>query len=328
MEGNLPVNAYQNVIIQPGSTKRIDVVVNIGEDMALGSDVTVTRYVRTAAGVDEDSFTFTVDRFRTIGLTGISDSEFLLPTNGQGEFTFNLTSMSTESLEVDVLLGAVDGLEYDCSHQAENERLRVFLLESPVATITIPITCEVTATPDFVDGTVTLSVVADDGIELANGEITIRQEQVVTEEGFSSSFVVSSIGVVLVLLLIGAVITVIVMRRQDDEEIDETEYHDSHLEVQNQSMAQVETVQPMMAGPPLQSHVEQVPAQVSGPPVAVAESEPYTPTVCGDCGYGFHPGSPWVSCITCGGARHPQCAMNTPSCWTCHSSSNEMTSQS
>ena len=328
MEGNLPVNAYQNVIIQPSTTKRIDVIVNIGEDMALGSDVTVTRYVRTASGVKEDSFTFTVDRFRSIGLTGISDSEFLLPTNGQGEFTFNLTSISTESLEVDVLLGAVDGLEYDCSHQAENERLRVFLLESPVATITIPITCEVTATPEFVDGIVTLRVVADDGTELANGEITIRQEQVVSEEGFSSSFVVGSIGVVLVLLIIGAVVTVMVMRRQEGEEVDEIESHDSHLEVQNQPDVQMEMTQPMMAGPPMQSHAETAHAQVSGPPVAVAEPEPYTPTVCGDCGYGFHPGSPWVSCITCGGARHPQCAMNTPSCWTCHSSSNEMASQS
>ena len=140
---------------QPGSSKRIDALVNIGDNIALGTEVTVTRYVRTATGVDEDSFTFTVDRFRVVGLTGISDSEFFLPTNGQAEFTFNLTSMSTESLEVDVLLGEVDGLEYDCSHQEENQRLRVFLLESPVATITIPITCEVTATPEFENGIVT-----------------------------------------------------------------------------------------------------------------------------------------------------------------------------
>ena len=178
------------------------------------------------------------------------------------------------------------------------------------------------------DGIVTLRVVADDGTELANGEITIRQEQVVSEEGFSSSFVVGSIGVVLVLLIIGAVVTVMLMRRQEDEEVDEIESHDSHLEVQNQPDVQMEMTQPMMAGPPMQSHAETVHAQVSGPPVAVVEPESYTPTVCGDCGYGFHPGSPWVSCITCGGARHPQCAMNTPSCWTCHSSSNEMASQS
>ena len=120
-----------------------------------------------------------------------------------------------------------------------------------------------------------------------------------------------------------------VMRRQEHEDIDEAHLHDNnHPELQNQPSVQVETTPPMMAGPPLQNHADHVPTQLTGPPVAVAESEPYTPTVCGDCGYGFHPGSPWVSCITCGGGRHPQCAMNTPSCWTCHSSSNDMTSQS
>ena len=214
------------------------------------------------------------------------------------------------------------------AHQAETERLRVFLLESPVATITIPITCEVTATPEFVDGKVSVVVVADDGTELANAEILIRQEQVTKEEGLSSGIIVGSIGVILVLLIVGAVVTVMLMRRQeDDEEFDEIESYGAYSEVQNPPAVQIETVQPVMGGPPLQNPVELAPAQVSGPPVVVAESEPYTPTVCGDCGYGFHPGSPWVSCITCGAARHPQCAMNTPSCWTCHSSSNETTNQ-
>ena len=328
MDGNLPVNAYQAVSILPGATKRIDAVVNIGDNMALGTDVIVTRYVRSSAGVEESSFTFTVDRFRTVGLTGISDSEFLLPTNGQAEFIFNLTSMSTDSTEVDILLGAVDGLEYDCSHQAETERLRVFLLESPVATITIPITCEVTATPEFVDGKVSITVVADDGTELANAEILIRQEQVAKEEGISSGLVVGSIGVILVLLIVGAVITVMLIRRREaDDEFDDTESYDTYSDVQTTQDVQIESVQPVMDGPPMQTHVELAPAQVSGPPVVAAEPESYTPTVCGDCGYGFHPGSPWVSCITCGAARHPQCAMNTPSCWTCHSSSTETTSQ-
>ncbi len=328
MDGNLPVNAYQAVSILPGATKRIDAVVNIGDNMALGTDVIVTRYVRSSAGIEESSFTFTVDRFRTVGLTGISDSEFLLPTNGQAELIFNLTSMSTDSTEVDILLGAVDGLEYDCSHQAETERLRVFLLESPVATITIPITCEVTATPEFVDGKVSITVVADDGTELANAEILIRQEQVAKEEGISSGLVVGSIGVIVVLLIVGAVITVMLMRRREaDDEFEDTDSYDTYSDVQTSPDVQIESVQPVMDGPPMQTHVELAPAQVSGPPVVAAEPESYTPTVCGDCGYGFHPGSPWVSCITCGAARHPQCAMNTPSCWTCHSSSTETTSQ-
>ena len=327
LEGNLPVNTYQNVIIQPGSSKRIDAVVNIGDNIALGTEVSVTRYVRTATGVEEDSFTFTVDRFRVVGLTGISDSEFLLPTNGQAEFMFNLTSMSTESLEVDVLLGEVDGLEYDCSHQEENQRLRVFLLESPVATITIPITCEVTATPEFENGIVSLTIVADDGTELATALITIRQEQIESEEGLSSSLVVGSVGFVVVLLIVGAVVTVMVMRRRVEDDVDQIDSYDETLDVQNQPAIQHETTQPMMAGPPMQSYVESVTAQLVGPPAVATEVETFTPTVCGDCGYGFHPGSPWVSCITCGGARHPQCAMNTPSCWTCHSSSKEMTSQ-
>ena len=226
-----------------------------------------------------------------------------------------------------MLLGEVDGLEYDCSHQEENQRLRVFLLESPVATITIPITCEVTATPEFENGIVSLTIVADDGTELATALITIRQEQIESEEGLASSLVVGSVGFVVVLLIVGAVVTVMVMRRRVEDDVDQIDSYDETLDVQNQPAIQHETNQPMMAGPPMQSYVESATAQVVGPPAVATEVETFTPTVCGDCGYGFHPGSPWVSCITCGGARHPQCAMNTPSCWTCHSSSKEMTSQ-
>ena len=124
----------------------------------------------------------------------------------------------------------------------------------------------------------------------------------------------------------------LLMRRHQDNDDDDDDhgdmgFYDGNLEIQNQQEVQVES-QAIMAGPPLQSYVEPAVGQVSGPPVMTTEIESFTPTVCGDCGYGFHPGSPWVSCITCGAARHPQCAMNTPSCWTCHSSSNETTSQS
>ena len=222
-----PTNQFIPLDLGPGSNSVIDVVVTIDESVALGTEVTITRFVTggdaNSPQQSQEDLVFSISEMRTLELGNPPLNLVEMGPSSRSDITLEVKGRSTQPEQVSVSIVIPDGVEVKCTPQNGEGVPTVTIRESPDVDDVQQIECEIITGIDYDTGIIEFTMIASDGEEIGVFSTEIIRPEV-EPGGFEiagvDSMVIGGSAIIVILAVISLIIALRLRNRMSDEEDD------------------------------------------------------------------------------------------------------------
>tara|TARA_B100000945_G_scaffold294217_1_gene270764 strand:+ start:1172 stop:4657 length:3486 start_codon:yes stop_codon:yes gene_type:complete len=258
-----PTNQFIPLDLAPGSNSVIDAVVTIDESVALGTEVTITRFVTggdaNSPQQSQEDLVFSISEMRSLELGNPPLNLVEMGPSSRSEITLEVKGRSTQPEQVSVAIVIPDGIEVKCTPQNGEGVPTVTIQQSPDIDDVQQIECEIITGIDYNTGIIEFTLIASDGEQIGVFSTEIIRPQV-EGGGFEIAGVDSMvIGGSAIIVILAVVSLIIALRLRNRMSEDEDEFDIEEDEIPDQVMAFSSTP---MSVDPTTNVVEEVATQV------------------------------------------------------------------